>query len=146
LTYPFEPTLCYQLSFPRTNKIRWFWLVKRVCEYLIANGLILFLFGQYMVPILERAAVIYIRDGVTLELVGRLLKMSVPSVLAWILNFFAGFQAMCNVLAEITYFADRQFYLVLFLRITNNVFRNGGTLELSRSTGNTGICQCTTSF
>lgn len=115
LTYPFEPTLCYQLSFPRTNRIRWFWLVKRVCEYFIANGLILFLFGQYMVPIMERAAVIYSRDGFTLELVGRLLKLSVPSVLAWILNFFAGFQAMCNVLAEITYFADRQFYLVLFL-------------------------------
>lgn len=111
LTYPIEPTLCYQLSFPRTNKIRWFWLVKRLTEYFMANGLILFLFGQYMVPILERAAQIYTDDGFTLELVGRLFKMSVPCVIAWILNFFAGFQALCNIFAEITYFADRQFYL-----------------------------------
>lgn len=33
-----------------------------------------------------------------------------PNTACWIISFFAFFQFFMNILAELTYFADRQFY------------------------------------
>lgn len=109
-TFTLEPTLCFQLKFPRTNSIRWGWLAKRVFEYFAAHLTMMFIFGQYCIPIVEKAAVIYNEDGISFPFIARMLKLSVPSVIAWILMFFGGFQATCNIYAEITYFADREFF------------------------------------
>jgi len=36
-----------------------------------------------------------------------------PSTIAWVLSFMNCFHFFLNILAELTYFADRQFYKVL---------------------------------
>jgi len=70
----------------------------------------LFIFGQYVHPILVTAAEIHSTEGYSLRFFGRILKMSVPCVMCWILFFFANFQAVANICSELTYFADREFF------------------------------------
>lgn len=39
-----------------------------------------------------------------------ILRLAMPNTALWILMFFSFFQFFLNILAELTYFADRQFY------------------------------------
>ena len=39
-----------------------------------------------------------------------LISLLVPFMLMWILGFYVIFECICNAFAELTYFADRQFY------------------------------------
>lgn len=36
--------------------------------------------------------------------------MALPNSVAWVIMFFACFEYLLNILAELTFFADRQFY------------------------------------
>ena len=114
LNYPIMPTLCYQQRYPRTKTIRKIWLAKRVIEYFASCLAMLFIFGQYVHPILVTAAEIHSTEGYSLRFFGRILKMSVPCVMCWILFFFANFQAVANICSELTYFADREFFKVRY--------------------------------
>lgn len=40
----------------------------------------------------------------------RILNLSVPNLCVWLLMFFVLFHHWLNILAEITFFADREFY------------------------------------
>ncbi len=42
----------------------------------------------------------------------RLLKLAVPTLYGWLIIFYALFHVWLNILAEITYFGDREFYKV----------------------------------
>ena len=52
------PTLCYQISYPRTSSIRWGWLLKRVVEFIFMSTLILIIWVQYIDRELEKWFVI----------------------------------------------------------------------------------------
>lgn len=111
LTWIFMPTLCFQLSFPRNDKIRKFWLFKRCFELLVCSLLSTFIFAQYSMPILDSTLHIYKLKGIaSFEIIGKILKLAVPNAVVWVLFFFNTFQFYTNILAEITYFADREFY------------------------------------
>lgn len=49
----FAPTLCFQLHYPKTKRIRKFWLFKRVCEFFTALIMIIYISLQYIAPILQ---------------------------------------------------------------------------------------------
>lgn len=100
--------MCYQHVFPETDRIRWWFLIKRTIEGIIVHVMMMFVFGQYIMPIVDVAAAIYLRDGVCLAFLERMLKMSIPSIITWILMFYGQFHCLFNILAEITYFADRE--------------------------------------
>lgn len=40
----------------------------------------------------------------------RVLKLSIPSIYVWLLMFYGLFHSYLNMVAELLYFADRQFY------------------------------------
>lgn len=40
----------------------------------------------------------------------RLLRLSLPNTVFWLLMFYNGFHAQCNIVAEILKFGDRRFY------------------------------------
>lgn len=105
------PTLCYQLSYPRNSSIRGIWLVKRFIEYGLILGLEFVIWLQYYQPQLDELVdALNKQDYSYMELLGILLKMSVPTILMWIGGFYMLFQVHMNILAEILRFADRRFY------------------------------------
>ena len=44
------PTLCYELNFPKTDRVRKFFLLRRVLEVLLGTNLLLALTQQWIVP------------------------------------------------------------------------------------------------
>ena len=103
------PTLCYQLNFPRLPKIRWqnaFWILVRI---FLVSGLILFSVEQYIKPTLANS-IVPLDEMDILEIVERVLKLSIPNTWVWLLIFYSFFHLWLNLLAELTGFADRSFY------------------------------------
>ena len=46
------------------------------------------------------------------KILERLMKVAVPSLALWLLMFWGLFQVWLNIVAELTFFADREFYQV----------------------------------
>lgn len=105
----FAPTLVYQPVYPMNKTRRWDFILKRVGEFFLLCVLIWIASAQYAVPLLRNS----LDDISQLNLVNvveRILKLSTISLVCWLAGFFALFQSFLNCLAEIMYFADREFY------------------------------------
>ena len=103
------PTLCYQLNYPRTTRIRWnhaLWIVIRL---ILVGMLIVFSIEQYIKPTLE-TSLVPMQDMDILSIFDRLLKLSIPNTYVWLCGFYWFFHLWMNLLAELTRFGDRQFY------------------------------------
>lgn len=65
--------------------------------------------AQYATPVLQNSI-----EKIALldypSIIERLLKLSTISLIIWLAGFFALFQSFLNALAEVTRFADREFY------------------------------------
>ncbi|KAK3696901.1 hypothetical protein LTR37_017731 [Vermiconidia calcicola] len=103
------PTLIYQPVYPKNAERRWDFIFKRVAEFFLLCVVIWITSAQYAVPLLHNS----LNDISRLNLVNvleRVLKLSTISLVCWLAGFFALFQSFLNCLAEIMYFADREFY------------------------------------
>mmetsp|Transcript_25371 Transcript_25371/g.63622 ORF Transcript_25371/g.63622 Transcript_25371/m.63622 type:complete len:465 (+) Transcript_25371:81-1475(+) len=104
------PTLCYKLNYPRSPEIRWGFLCRRCIEMVFLTVLVIIMVVQYIIPIVEKTpAAIQNRD--VLFLLERVLKLAGPNLYVWLIGFYVFFHLYLNVIAELTGFADRQFYL-----------------------------------
>jgi diacylglycerol O-acyltransferase 1 len=103
------PTLVYQPVYPRTEKIRWVFVAKRLGECFCLSVFIWFAAAQYATPVLvnslDKIASLDIPS-----ILERLLKLSTISLVIWLAGFFALFQSFLNALAEVLTFGDRSFY------------------------------------
>jgi diacylglycerol O-acyltransferase 1 len=103
------PTLVYQPVYPRTEKIRWIFVLKRLGEVFCLSVFIWFATAQYATPVLinslDKIASLDIPS-----ILERLLKLSTISLVIWLAGFFALFQSFLNALAEVMRFGDRSFY------------------------------------
>lgn len=104
------PTLVYQPVYPRTDRIRWNFVFKRLAEVVGLSITIWIASAQYAVPLLQNsldhmAALDFI------SIAERIMKLSTISLFCWLAGFFALFQSFLNALAEILRFGDREFYL-----------------------------------
>lgn len=92
-----------------TTHRRWDFILKRLAEAFILFVVIWLACAQYAVPLLQNSL-----DSIsTLNLINileRVLKLSTISLVCWLAGFFALFQSVLNVLAEILRFGDREFY------------------------------------
>ncbi|KAI1115988.1 diacylglycerol O-acyltransferase [Nemania sp. NC0429] len=103
------PTLVYQPVYPRTEKIRWVFVLKRLGETACLSVFIWFCSAQYAAPVLWNSLdKMHSLDFVSI--VERLLKLSTISLVIWLAGFFALFQSSLNALAEVMRFGDRSFY------------------------------------
>lgn len=107
--FMFAPTLCYELNYPRTERIRKRFLLRRVIEALFLLQLELALCQQWIVPTLQKAIDPIHKLDAT-RMFERLLKLSIPNHLMWLIFFYWFFHSVLNVLAELLRFADREFY------------------------------------
>jgi diacylglycerol O-acyltransferase 1 len=113
------PTLVFQLVYPRTPSVRLRIVVRYIAELVFCLFLQFFIIEQYITPILNNTitgveARIDRHEGIpgmVWFLLERFLKLSIPNLYIWLLSFAVFFHCYLNILAEVTRFADRKFYL-----------------------------------
>lgn len=106
------PTLCYQLEYPKSPTIRVPWLLKRIVELFIICALLLVLWVQYMEPELEVwFSLSNSGKGEWLEIINRLMRLSIPNTIGWVMGFYAFFHLLLNIISEVIQFGDRNFYM-----------------------------------
>ena len=103
------PTLCYELNFPRTTRVRKQFVVKRLLEVIIGTNLVLALNQQWLLPSIKNSLTPFSHMDLS-STVERLLKLSIPNHLLWLLCFYLLFHSWLNLLGELLKFADRAFY------------------------------------
>ncbi|CAI5662458.1 unnamed protein product [Oreochromis niloticus] len=105
----FAPTLCYELNFPRSPKIRMSFLLRRLFEMLFFTQLLVGLTQQWMIPIIQ-SSMKPLEDMDLSRMTERLLRLAVPNHLLWLMFFYWFFHSSLNFTAELLRFGDRQFY------------------------------------
>ena len=107
------PTLVYETSFPRNDSIRYFWALKELLQCFLCFSVANIIFTQFVIPVLSNQSY-YNSDRnqteKTLFLIYEILKISIPSLIAFILGFYGLFHCYLNCIAELLGFADREFY------------------------------------
>lgn len=103
------PTLVYQPVYPRTDRIRWIFVLKRLGEISCLAAFIWFATAQYATPVLTNSLDKIASLDIP-SILERLMKLSTISLVIWLAGFFALFQSFLNALAEILRFGDRSFY------------------------------------
>ncbi|KAG0503521.1 hypothetical protein HPP92_003593 [Vanilla planifolia] len=102
------PTLCYQLSYPRTTCIRKSLVIRQIIMLIIFIGLMGFIFEQYINPIIKNSQ--HPLKGSFLYAIERVLRLSVPILYMWLCMFYCFFHVWLNIIAELLCFGDREFY------------------------------------
>uniref|UniRef100_A0A3Q2QQ27 Diacylglycerol O-acyltransferase 1b n=1 Tax=Fundulus heteroclitus TaxID=8078 RepID=A0A3Q2QQ27_FUNHE len=100
--FVFAPTLCYELNFPRSPKIRIQFLLRRLCEMVRK-------YIAWMIPIIQ-SSMKPLEDMDLSRMTERLLRLAVPNHLLWLMFFYWFFHSSMNFSAELLRFGDRQFY------------------------------------
>ena len=109
LYFYFAPTLTYQLWYPRTSKIRGWWLARELFQFAVCVIIFVFWLNQFVAPLMRSAGRIFQTDS-TVEKVETLLLMSSTFIVVWSTFSYLFFHLFTNILAEVMHFADRDFY------------------------------------
>ncbi|CAB0036535.1 unnamed protein product [Trichogramma brassicae] len=107
--YILAPTLCYELNFPRTQRIRKRFLIKRILEVVVGCQVVMSLLQQWMVPSVKNSLIPFSNMDVA-KASERLLKLAIPNHLMWLCFFYLTFHSYLNLMGELLHFADRNFY------------------------------------
>ncbi|RWS08694.1 diacylglycerol O-acyltransferase 1-like protein [Dinothrombium tinctorium] len=107
--FMFAPTICYELNFPRSQRIRKRFLIRRFLEMIFLFQLILGLIQQWLVPTINNSLK-PLQEMNYLKMCERLLKLAVPNHIIWLLFFYWFFHSSLNFIGELLLFADREFY------------------------------------
>lgn len=73
------PTLCYELNFPRTSRVRKRFLLKRLLEVVIGANVVMALFQQWIIPSVRNSLIPFSNMDVALA-TERLLKLAVSQI------------------------------------------------------------------
>ncbi|KAI9848668.1 MAG: hypothetical protein M1838_000440 [Thelocarpon superellum] len=112
--YVLCPTLCYELEYPRTERVRWSELMWKILAIFGCIFLLTVTSEEYILPVLTDSSAQL--DAVdTLSETGMILAETIsqllfPFLVTFLLVFLVIFEYVLGALAEITRFADRQFY------------------------------------
>ncbi|KAF8915988.1 MBOAT, membrane-bound O-acyltransferase family-domain-containing protein [Mucidula mucida] len=99
--YQLIPTLVYELEYPRTDRIRPLYVFEKTVATFGTFALLYSVTETLILPRCPTAGDSFLRA---------LLDLSLPFMLAYLLLFYIIFECICNAFAELSYFADRQFY------------------------------------
>lgn len=110
--YSMFPTLVYEIEFPRTPKIKWRYVLEKVAAVFGVFFLMIWVAESYLYP--PVVAVIQMRDEPFWNKIRIyplfLSDILLPFVLEYMLVFYIIWDAILNGIAELTRFADRDFY------------------------------------
>ncbi|KAJ7091421.1 MBOAT, membrane-bound O-acyltransferase family-domain-containing protein [Mycena belliarum] len=99
--YQLIPTLVYELEYPRTERIRPLYVFEKTVATFGTFALLYTMTETFILPLTPTAGESFFRA---------LLDLSLPFMIAYLLLFYIIFECICNGFAELSYFADRQFY------------------------------------
>ncbi|KAF9647429.1 MBOAT-domain-containing protein [Thelephora ganbajun] len=97
--YQVIPTLVYDLEYPRTERIRPFYVFEKTVATFGTFTLLYSVTEVFILPKIHQAS--FFRA---------LLDLTLPFMVAYLLLFYIVFECICNGFAELSRFADRQFY------------------------------------
>ncbi|KJP87069.1 hypothetical protein AK88_03237 [Plasmodium fragile] len=114
-TYMLMPTLCFQYTYPRTEKTSWSRVGKYSIEAILLTIMIKIILEQYIFITIENTYTMQEFQSAQLtvkitHIIERMLKISIGTLYIWLIGFLIVFHHWCNILAEITRFDDRLFY------------------------------------
>lgn len=97
------PTLVYETIYPRTSVIRKRYVTWYSFQVLVCLAIEYILMRQFTIPILLAGAK-------TDKPLWSAMRLALPSFLSWLVMFWMIFHCTLSIIAELTRFADRQFY------------------------------------
>lgn len=97
--YQLIPTLVYELEYPRTEKIRPLYVFEKTVATFGTFTLLYSVTEVFILPKIHQAS--FFRA---------MLDLALPFMVAYLLLFYIIFECICNGFAELSRFADRQFY------------------------------------
>ena len=108
------PTLCYELEYPRTEKINWMELFYKTLAVFGCIFLLTIISEEFIVPVLRESALrLEETDGwcdMGLILGETVSQLLFPFMMTFLVCFLVIFEYVLGAFAEITCFADRHFY------------------------------------
>ncbi|CAG2106558.1 unnamed protein product [Medioppia subpectinata] len=105
----YAPTLCYQINFPQTPRIRIRFVLTRLIESAVLLQIIVGLIQQWIIPGVMNSLEPF-QDMEYSKIISRLLLLAVPNHIIWLIFFYTFFHSFMNLMAEILRFGDRDFY------------------------------------
>lgn len=104
----FAPTMIYAETYPQTSRIRRSIVVERLAGIVLCGLSMYIVVEHYIYPAIVPLTTL--RSLVAVELLHAYAKLLLPCSAFFLLGFFFVFEYWCNLFAELTCFADRQFY------------------------------------
>ncbi|KAI5804344.1 MBOAT, membrane-bound O-acyltransferase family-domain-containing protein [Geopyxis carbonaria] len=114
--YMFCPTLCYELSYPRTEpqKIRWGKVAEKAAAVFGCVFLLTVTSEEFILPVMKDAAFqlesAHTPFEISLILMENISLLLFPFMVTFLLVFLVIFEYVLGAFAEMTNFADRHFY------------------------------------
>ncbi|KAL7421034.1 Sterol O-acyltransferase 2 (Sterol-ester synthase 2) [Cryptotrichosporon argae] len=99
--FMFFPTLVYQLEYPRTNSIRPLYVLEKILATFGTFSLIYLITEHYIMPYTPKPGH---------SLLHTFVQLALPMIVNYLLIFYIIFECVCAGFAELSYFADREFY------------------------------------
>ncbi|KAI9854436.1 MAG: hypothetical protein M1824_000362 [Vezdaea acicularis] len=108
------PTLCYELEYPRTASVRWTQVLFKTLAVFGCIFLLTIISEEFILPVMAESA-LRLEDVHSLTERALILAESIsmilfPFMITFLLVFLVIFEYVLGAFAEITRFADRQFY------------------------------------
>ncbi|RKP02520.1 hypothetical protein CXG81DRAFT_10680 [Caulochytrium protostelioides] len=100
--YLLIPRLVYNLDYPRTDGIRWDYLLGKVAGFAMSFAFLYMDIEFCIMPVLNRLT--------TLSFTGAVINLIMPMMVAYMMVFVIIFEFILNAFAEVTCYADRAFY------------------------------------
>lgn len=101
IEYMLIPTLVYELEYPRTDRIRPLYVFEKTVAFMGSFALLYTVTESFIIPLTPTPDQSFFRS---------LLDLALPFMIAYLLLFYIIFECICNGFAELSRFADRQFY------------------------------------
>jgi hypothetical protein len=115
------PTLVYEENFVRSKEIRYSFLAKRILEFILFTIVMVVVVEQYIVPLVKNS-MRPLKENDFVGVFERLLKLTIPNIVVWVLMFYTFFHSFLNIVAEILRYGDRLFYLEWWNSTTMSYF------------------------
>ncbi|KAG9094392.1 hypothetical protein FS749_012584 [Ceratobasidium sp. UAMH 11750] len=101
LDFQMVPTLCYELEYPRTERIRPMYIFEKTVATFGTFTLLYTITEHYIIPLTPTSEQSFWRS---------MLDLALPFMLSYLILFYIIFECICNGFAELSCFGDREFY------------------------------------
>ncbi|KAF8347868.1 MBOAT, membrane-bound O-acyltransferase family-domain-containing protein [Amanita rubescens] len=99
--YLLVPTLVYEMEYPRTDRIRPLYIFEKTVATFGTFALLYTVTERFIIPYTPTSDQPFLRS---------LIDLALPFMMCYLLLFYIIFECICNGFAELSLFADRQFY------------------------------------